>query len=65
MVNEEENRLGESLKNINLGNSGTQGDRLIIGLDFGTTYSGCVFTIIFFHNPYCVFVKILFSDVFY
>ena len=32
----------EEMSKLNFGGSGDQADRLIIGLDFGTTYSGYV-----------------------
>lgn len=34
--------VGEQLRKLNFGDSDDNTDRLIIGLDFGTTYSGYV-----------------------
>ena len=35
-------RVSEQLRQLNFGDSDDNADRLIIGLDFGTTYSGYV-----------------------
>ena len=43
MTNETKSpRVGEQLRQWNFGDSDDSADRLIIGLDFGTTYSGYV-----------------------